>query len=170
MTDQDEQINVDRTWRPSQLTYMIPWQSSGFLLWGHLKTLVHSAPISELDVLQQRVENTCQKIRVKPGIFDRVHTLSNKELKVVLKFMGATYSICCRDHTSVAHSSTGNVFWKYVDCDSFAHLSEYYTPLKLVTLFLTLCIVHKNTWSFDLVNYLNNFKFLPLFNNYWWHN
>jgi hypothetical protein len=41
-----------------------------FRLWGHLKTLVHSAPINELEVLQQRVENACQEIRVKP--FGRV--------------------------------------------------------------------------------------------------
>jgi hypothetical protein len=43
-------------------------------LWGHLKMLMYSALISNLVVLQQRVENACQEIRVKPGIFDRVRT------------------------------------------------------------------------------------------------
>jgi hypothetical protein len=41
-----------------------------FWLWGHLRALVHSAPINDLEVLQQRVENSCQEIRVKPGIFE----------------------------------------------------------------------------------------------------
>jgi hypothetical protein len=36
-----------------------------FWLWGHLNYLVHSAPINELEVLQQRVENAYQEIRVK---------------------------------------------------------------------------------------------------------
>jgi hypothetical protein len=55
--------------------------------------------------------------------------------------MGTTWSICCRDHTKIAHISAGTGFWTYVDWDVFAHLSEYYTPLKPVTLFLTPCIM-----------------------------
>jgi hypothetical protein len=43
-----------------------------FWLWEHLKTLVYSAPISDLEVLQQRVKNACLDIRLKPGIFDRM--------------------------------------------------------------------------------------------------
>jgi hypothetical protein len=39
-----------------------------------LLTLVYSAPINDLEVLQQRVGNACQEIQVKPGIFDRVRT------------------------------------------------------------------------------------------------
>jgi hypothetical protein len=45
-----------------------------FRLWGHMKTLVYSAPINDLEVLQQRVEKYCQEIRVKPRIFDRFRT------------------------------------------------------------------------------------------------
>jgi hypothetical protein len=45
-----------------------------FWLWRHLKTLVYSAPINDLEGKQQRVQNACQEIRVKPGIFDRVRT------------------------------------------------------------------------------------------------
>jgi hypothetical protein len=37
---------------------MIFWPYfSGFWLWGHLKSLVHSALINELEILQQQVEN-----------------------------------------------------------------------------------------------------------------
>jgi hypothetical protein len=35
---------------------------------------MYSAPMSDLEVLQQRVENACQEIRVNPGIFEKVHT------------------------------------------------------------------------------------------------
>jgi hypothetical protein len=44
-----------------------------FWLWEHLNTFVYSVPINDLEVLQQRVENSCQEMRVKPGIFGRVH-------------------------------------------------------------------------------------------------
>jgi hypothetical protein len=39
---------------------------------GHLKSLVYSAPINDIEVLQQCVENACQEIGVKRGRFDRV--------------------------------------------------------------------------------------------------
>jgi hypothetical protein len=32
--------------------------------------------------------------------------------------------------------STDTDFWTYVDCDTFAHLNEYYALLKHVTLFI----------------------------------
>jgi hypothetical protein len=49
--------------------------------------------------------------------------------------MGSIESICCRDHTNIAHISAGIFLWTYVDWDLFAHLSEYYTPLKSVNIF-----------------------------------
>jgi hypothetical protein len=52
-------------------------------LWGHLKTLVYSAPINDLEVLQQRVENACQDIRVKPEISTECAPLCDEELKTV---------------------------------------------------------------------------------------
>jgi hypothetical protein len=45
-----------------------------FWLWKHLKTLKYSAPINNLWVLQQRVDNAYQDIWVKPGIFDKGRT------------------------------------------------------------------------------------------------
>jgi hypothetical protein len=35
-------------------------------------TLMYSVLISDLEVLQQRVENACQEIQLRPGIFDTV--------------------------------------------------------------------------------------------------
>jgi hypothetical protein len=49
---------------------MIFWPYfSGFWLWGHLKSLVHSALINELEILQQQAENAYQEVRVKQGNF-----------------------------------------------------------------------------------------------------
>jgi hypothetical protein len=36
---------------------------------------------------------------------------------------------------NITHVSAGTGFWTYVDWDIFAHLSDYYTPLKPVTIF-----------------------------------
>jgi hypothetical protein len=43
--------------------------------------------------------------------------LSDEELKVVLKCMGTTWSICCRDHANVSYISAGIGFWTYVEWD-----------------------------------------------------
>lgn len=40
-----------------------------FWLWGHLKSLVYSDSVSDLEVLQQHVENASQEIWEKPGVF-----------------------------------------------------------------------------------------------------
>jgi hypothetical protein len=49
----------------------------------HLKTLVYSAPINDLEVLQQRVENACQEIRVKP--FERVSASMRRRAGICVK-------------------------------------------------------------------------------------
>jgi hypothetical protein len=36
-----------------------------FWLWVHLKILLYSAPISDLEVLEQRLENACQDIETR---------------------------------------------------------------------------------------------------------
>jgi hypothetical protein len=43
---------------------------------GHLRTSV----CSDVDVLQQRAENTCREIRVKPGMFEKVRTSYEKKI------------------------------------------------------------------------------------------
>jgi hypothetical protein len=45
-------------------------------------------------------------------------TLCDEELRFVLKCMGNTCSVCCSDHTNIAHVSAGNTFWIFVDWDS----------------------------------------------------
>jgi hypothetical protein len=82
-----------------------------FLAVGHLKASVYLAPINDLEVLQQRVEYACQKIRVKPEFSTECAPLCAEELKVALKCMGTPQSISCTDHTNIGHISAGTVFW-----------------------------------------------------------
>jgi hypothetical protein len=65
---------------------------------------------------------------------ESVH-LGDEEMKVALKCMETTQNICCRGHTHIAHITAGIGFWTYVDWYFFAHLSEYYTSLKPITIF-----------------------------------
>jgi hypothetical protein len=58
-------------------------------------------------VLQQRVENASQEVRMKPEFSTYCALLCDEVLKVVLQCMGTTYGICCRNHTNMAHTSTG---------------------------------------------------------------
>jgi hypothetical protein len=67
-------------------------------------------------------------------------SLSGDSSESCAKMHGNHQIICCRDHTNFTHTSAGIGFWTYVDWDRFAHLSEYYTLLKPVTLLLTLYI------------------------------
>jgi hypothetical protein len=55
-------------------------------LLGHPKTLVYSAPNS--DLLQHQVENACQEIRVEPGIFDRVSASVRRRADVCGEMQG----------------------------------------------------------------------------------
>ena len=43
-----------------------------FYVWGHLKTLVYSTPVNDVESLRQRIVNGCETIQNTPGIFQRV--------------------------------------------------------------------------------------------------
>ena len=48
-----------------------------YYLWGHLKSMVYATlvdTINCIDELTQRIENCCQQIRNKPGIFEHVRS------------------------------------------------------------------------------------------------
>ena len=42
-----------------------------FYLWGHLKAIVYSTPIHNVEILRQRIEQECQQIQQTPGIWKR---------------------------------------------------------------------------------------------------
>jgi hypothetical protein len=62
--------------------------SLDFWLWGHLNILVYSALIDYLEVSHQWVENTCQEIQVKPGIFNRVCTSVRRRAESCVEMHG----------------------------------------------------------------------------------
>lgn len=58
----------------------VPWPARSpdlnpldFYLWGHIKQLVYSRPIPNIDVLRQRIEEGFQTIKNNPRILPRVH-------------------------------------------------------------------------------------------------
>jgi hypothetical protein len=108
-----------------------------FWLWGHLKTLAYSTPINEFEVLQQRMPD--RRIEWNQEFLINCTPLCNEELKVVLKCVGTTQSICCRDHTNIGHISAGIGFWIF----GLAHLMRLY-PIKACNPFNTL---YRHSWT-----------------------
>ncbi|KAJ4448558.1 hypothetical protein ANN_10576 [Periplaneta americana] len=43
-----------------------------FYLWGHLKSLLYSSPVPDMESLRNRIGAGCEEIRNTPGIWDRV--------------------------------------------------------------------------------------------------
>lgn len=57
----------------------IPWPARSpdlnpidFYVWGHLKSMVYSMPINDVETLRLRILQSCNTIRNNPGIFERV--------------------------------------------------------------------------------------------------
>jgi hypothetical protein len=48
------------------------FESSGFFLWGHLKSLAYAAPIDNEEALHHRLVDACQTIRNYRSIFERM--------------------------------------------------------------------------------------------------
>jgi hypothetical protein len=103
--------------RSPDLNSLDPW------LWGHLKTSVHSVPISDLEVLQQRVENASQGILAKPGFFDRARTSVQWRAERCVVMHGNN----TQQRSYLSRRWFLDVCWLEI----FAHLSEYYTPSRL---------------------------------------
>jgi hypothetical protein len=117
--ESDLRWTVDRTRRPSQLACTISWpQSSGILAVGTPKRLwcIQRRSMTwryysnELRMPVRRFEWT-QEFSAECA------PLCDKELKVVLKCVGTTRSICCGDHTNIAHISAGIHYSTYVKPD-----------------------------------------------------
>jgi len=47
--------------------------------------------------------------------------LCDEELEVMVTCMGTAYSMCCRCHLKITHTSAGIGFWFYVDWDFLAY-------------------------------------------------
>ncbi|KAJ4434880.1 hypothetical protein ANN_23451 [Periplaneta americana] len=60
-----------------------------FYLWGHLKSLVYSSPVPDLESLRNRIVACSEDIRNTPGVWDRVRRLRVFANKVLRKIFGA---------------------------------------------------------------------------------
>jgi hypothetical protein len=49
------------------------------------------------------------------------YTLLCDELEVMVMCMGTAYSMCCRCHLKITHTSAGIGFWSYVDWNFLAY-------------------------------------------------
>ncbi|KAJ4438002.1 hypothetical protein ANN_13941 [Periplaneta americana] len=58
-----------------------------FYLWGHLKSLVYSSPVPDLESLQNRIAACSEDIRNTPGVWDRVRRSMRHRCEVWLAFV-----------------------------------------------------------------------------------
>ncbi|KAJ4429759.1 hypothetical protein ANN_21963 [Periplaneta americana] len=65
-----------------------------FYLWGHLKSLVYSSPVPDLECLRNRIVACSEDIRNTPGVWDRVRrSISRSRLIVDQPLVEGTYII-----------------------------------------------------------------------------
>jgi hypothetical protein len=62
-----------------------------FFLWGHLKSIVYSTPVQDVQDLKQRIINGFEKIRLSPGIFERVRNSIKRRYDVCVQAEGGHF-------------------------------------------------------------------------------
>jgi hypothetical protein len=70
---------------------------------------MYSVLISDIEVLQQRVDNACWDIQLNPGIFDGVCISVQQKAESCVEVHGSHI-----DHMNIAHISAGIGFWTCV--------------------------------------------------------
>ena len=71
------------------------FKSPGFLLWGHLKSIVHGEPVPDVQTLQKRVYEACDPIRTQPGTFERLRQSMMRRVHAWIASHGGHSNICC---------------------------------------------------------------------------
>jgi hypothetical protein len=66
-------------------------KSLDFYLWGHLKSLVHAAPVDNKEALHHRIVDVCQTIRNYPGIFERMRRSMMKRVEACIESHGGHF-------------------------------------------------------------------------------
>ncbi|KAJ4450783.1 hypothetical protein ANN_02213 [Periplaneta americana] len=59
-----------------------------FYLWGHLKSLVYSSPVPDLESLRNRIVECSEDIRNTPGVWDRVRRSMRHRCEVCIQARG----------------------------------------------------------------------------------
>jgi hypothetical protein len=62
-----------------------------FYLWGHIKTLVHAAPVDNEEALHHRTVDACQTIRNYPGIFERMRRSAMRRVEACIECHGGQF-------------------------------------------------------------------------------
>ncbi|KAJ4435156.1 hypothetical protein ANN_23732 [Periplaneta americana] len=62
-----------------------------FYLWGHLKSLVYSSPVSDLEFLRNRIVACSKDIRNTPGVWDRVRRSMRHRCEVCIQAGGGHF-------------------------------------------------------------------------------
>ncbi|KAJ4448851.1 hypothetical protein ANN_00242 [Periplaneta americana] len=62
-----------------------------FYLWGHLKSLVYSSPVPDLESLRNRIVACCEDIRNTPGVWDRVRRSMRHRCEVCIQAGGGHF-------------------------------------------------------------------------------
>ncbi|KAJ4439683.1 hypothetical protein ANN_07811 [Periplaneta americana] len=69
-----------------------------FYLWGHLKSLVYSSPVPDLESLRNRIVACSEDIRNTPGVWDRVRRSMRHRCESVFKQEVDILNIFCNDN------------------------------------------------------------------------
>jgi Transposase. len=62
-----------------------------FFVWGYLKTLVYGTPVNSLEELQLRINQKCQEIQTKEGVFERVRISLRRRCRACLEMDGGHF-------------------------------------------------------------------------------
>jgi len=62
-----------------------------FFIWGYLKSLVYAEPINNLEQLENRIEEACVTIRIKPGVFERARDSFLRRCRVCIDMEGGHF-------------------------------------------------------------------------------
>ncbi|KAJ4433589.1 hypothetical protein ANN_15899 [Periplaneta americana] len=69
-----------------------------FYLWGHLKSLVYSSLVPDLESLRNRIVACSEDIRNTPGVWDRVRRSMRHRCEVCIQAGGGILNIFCNDN------------------------------------------------------------------------
>jgi hypothetical protein len=62
-----------------------------FYLWGHLKSLLYSAPIENEEIVHQRIFDGCQTMRNRPGMSESMRQSLNRRIHVCIDLVGGHF-------------------------------------------------------------------------------
>ncbi|CAK9827112.1 hypothetical protein ANTRET_LOCUS4846 [Anthophora retusa] len=62
-----------------------------FYLWGHLKSLVYSAPVNDVEELRYRIQEGCRRIQTTLGTFERVRRSTMRRLEACIQAEGGCF-------------------------------------------------------------------------------